>query len=296
MSGEPRPAVSAGAGLAFHDGHYAAIRTCPPAVDRFQVRTENYLARGGMGLRQLRWLRERYELVLHGVALSIGDTDPLDYDYLRCLRDLAQRWDPVVVSDHLCWSRYAGVHLHDRLPVPCTGEALGHVVSRVQRVQDFLGRRIALQNVAGYLGYRHGAIPEGEFIGAVSARADCGIVIDLHAMQVNAHNQGSDPFRYLGALPAGRVCQIRVAGSRAADVGARLHGGPADSVWTLYAWTLRHFGPVPVIVDRSDDAPALGELLADLDRARKLRRGVCPARAGAGRAPDREPIAKVALR
>ncbi len=295
MSAEPGPAVPAGFGLAFYDDHYGAIRTCLPAVDRFEVRTENYLVRGGMGLRQLRWLREHYDLVLHGVALSIGDTDPLDYDYLRRLRELAQRFEPLAVSDHLCWSRYAGVHLHDRLPLPFTEEALEHVVPRVQRVQDFLGRRIALENVAGYLGYRHSPIPEWEFIATVAARADCGIAIDLHTVQVNAHNQGLDPLRYLGALPAKRVWQMRVTGGP--DAGARLHDHPVtDPVWTLYAWTLRHFGPVPVIVDRSDDVPALGDVLADLGHARGLHRDSCPAGAGVDDTADREPIAMSARR
>ena len=261
-----------GFGLGLRVDHYEAILATWPAVDWFEVLTENYLVPGGRPLHYLMRIRERYPLAMHGVSLSIGSSAPLDRDYLRQLKALAQRVEPAWISDHLCWTGVAGRNTHDLLPLPYTEEALANVVERVRTVQDFLGRRILLENVSSYVAFRDSRLTEWQFLAEIAARADCLILLDVNNIYVSSVNHEFDPLEYLNAIPAERVQQIHLAGHE--DHGDYLvdtHDHPVpDPVWELYASAVRRCGAVATMIERDDHIPPLEELCAELARARAL--------------------------
>ena len=261
-----------GFGLGLRPGHYEAILKSEPRVDWFEALTENYMIPGGRPLHYLDRIRERYPVVLHGVSLSIGSTDPLDRAYLRDLKALAARVEPEWISDHLCWTGVGGRNLHDLMPLPYTEEALRHVAQRVRAVQDFLGRRILLENVSSYVAYRGSAMTEWDFLAALAREADCDILLDVNNIYVSAFNHGFDPIEFLDGVPAMRVRQIHLAGhDNCGDLIIDTHDAPViDPVWDLYAEALRRFGPVPTMIERDDRIPPLGALVRELDRARAI--------------------------
>lgn len=265
---EGRPNL--GFGLGLRKEHYQTILAEKPSVDWFEIITENYLVDGGKPLHYLDRIRADYPMVMHGVSLSIGGTDPLALGYLQKLKALAQRVEAAWISDHLCWTGVGGANLHDLLPLPYREETLRHVVERIRRVQDFLGRRILIENPSSYLSYRHSDIPEWEFLCAMAEEADCLLLLDVNNVYVSARNHGFDPYRYLARIPAQRVWQIHLAGH--SDCGSYLidtHDHPvADPVWDLYEAAIRHCGPVSTMIERDDAIPPLAELLEELQRAR----------------------------
>ncbi|MBX3500492.1 MAG: DUF692 domain-containing protein [Alphaproteobacteria bacterium] len=261
-------------GLGLRHQHYQEIAEQPGRVDWFEALSENYMVAGGRPLVWLERIRRDYPMALHGVSLSIGASDPLDLDYLAGLKALAARIEPRVVSDHLCFTGHAGINLHDLLPLPYTEEALAHVATRVERVQDMLGRRILLENVSSYVRYAESQLSEWEFLAALAERADCDILLDVNNIYVSAFNHEFDPRAYLAAIPRARVKQIHLAGH--SHMGTHIidtHDHPViDDVWTLYAEALRRFGPVPTMIERDDDIPPYADLVAELDRARSIAR------------------------
>ena len=264
----------AGFGLGLRTPHYEAMLNEPHDIDWLEVITENYLVPGGKPLDYLERIRERFPLVMHGVSLSIGSTDPLDFKYLADVRALAARIEPHWISDHLCWTGIEGRNLHDLLPLPYTEEALAVVVTRVGQVQDALGRQILLENVSSYLTYQASEMSEWEFLREVAQRADCAILLDINNIYVSSVNHGFDPLTYLHAIPKSRVRQFHLAGH--SDLGGHLidtHDHPiVEPVWNLYGAAVAHFGTVPTMIERDDNIPELGELVAELDIARELSR------------------------
>lgn len=260
-----------GFGLGLRRQHYETILAERPAIDWFEILTENYLVPGGKPLHYLDRIRALYPMVMHGVSLSIGSSDPLDRAYLAEVRTLIERIQPAWLSDHLCWTGVGGVNLHDLLPLPYTEEALRHVVARVRQVQDFLGRQILLENVSSYLTYQMSAMSEWEFLAAVATEADCLILLDINNIYVSAFNHGFDPLAYLDGIPAERVRQFHLAGHL--NLGTHIvdtHDHPViDAVWSLYTEAVRRFGVVPTMIERDDNIPELGELLAELEVARR---------------------------
>jgi uncharacterized protein (UPF0276 family) len=261
-----------GFGLGLRVDHYDAILADRPPVDWFEVLTENYLVPGGKPLDYLMRFRERYPLAMHGVSLSIGSTAPLDLDYLRQVKALAARVEPVWISDHLCWTGVAGRNAHDLLPLPYTEEALAHVVARVRTVQDFLGRRILLENVSSYVAFRDSQLTEWDFLSEIAVRADCLILLDVNNIYVSAVNHEFKALEYLNAIPLGRVQQIHLAGhENRGDYLIDTHDHPVpDPVWELYAAAVRRFGAVSTMIERDDHIPPLAEVCAELDHARAL--------------------------
>jgi uncharacterized protein (UPF0276 family) len=264
----------AGFGLGLRTPHYEAILAEPHAIDWLEVITENYLVPGGKPLDYLDRIRERFPMVMHGVSLSIGSTDPIDFDYLSAVKALAARIEPHWISDHLCWTGIEGRNVHDLLPLPYTEEALALVVARVRQVQDALGRQILLENVSSYLTFHDSEMSEWEFLREVAQRADCAILLDINNIYVSSINHGFDPVAYLKAIPNDRVRQFHLAGH--SDLGGHLidtHDHPiAQAVWDLYCAAVAHFGPVPTMIERDDNIPELGELVAELQIARDLAR------------------------
>jgi hypothetical protein len=261
-----------GFGLGLRPTHYETILNEAPAVDWFEIISENYLVPGGRPLHYLDRIRERYPMVMHGVSLSIGAQDPLNREYLRQLRALADRIEPAWISDHLCWTGAHGLNAHDLLPLPYTGEALKHVAARVGEVQDFLGRRILLENVSSYVSYPESEMSEWEFLREIAGRADCLILLDINNIFVSSVNHEFDPHAYLDAIPLERVWQFHLAGHRNhGDYIIDTHDEPViDPVWELYEAAVRRFGRVSTMIERDDNIPPLAELLAELDRARRI--------------------------
>jgi uncharacterized protein (UPF0276 family) len=251
--------------------------------------SENHMVRGGRPRRVPLALREHLPVVLHGVSLNLGGTDPLDEAYLDELDALVRRVEPPWLSDHLCWTGVGGRNLHDLLPLPHTEEALRHAAGRIRRVQERLGRRIAVENVSSYLRFAADGMSEWEFLVGVAEEADCGILLDVNNVYVNAWNHGFDARRYLDAIPAGRVFQIHLAGhSLSGALRIDTHDHPiCDEVMALFAHAIRRLGPVSTLVEWDDRLPDLGGLLAETERVRSvLERTLEEGKHGAtGRAP-----------
>ena len=285
----PRPARASyhfsmsalGFGLGLRPRHYQAILRSRPRVDWFEALSENYMIPGGRPLHYLMRIRERYPVVLHGVSLSIGSTDPLDRAYLKGLKALAARVEPEWISDHLCWTGVGGRNLHDLMPLPYTEEALRHVARRVRAVQDVVGRRILLENVSSYVAYRASTMTEWSFLAALAEEADCDLLLDVNNIYVSAFNHGFDPIEFLDGIPAARVRQMHLAGhDNCGDLIIDTHDAPViGPVWNLYREALRRFGSVPTMIERDDKIPPLGILVRELDRARSIASGVLQKRA-----------------
>jgi len=259
-------------GLGLRPEHYEEIAASPGKVSWFEALSENYMVPGGNPVYWLERIRRDYPIALHGVSLSIGSIDPLDERYLDDLKALADRVQPMWLSDHLCFTGLRGMNMHDLLPLPYTEEALNHVAERVQRVQDHLGRRLVLENVSSYVTYAASELSEWEFISALSERADCEILLDVNNVYVSAFNHEFDALAFLRAMPRQRVRQFHLAGHT--HKGSHIidtHDHPiVPDVWDLYAEAVKLFPGVPTMIERDADIPPYAELLAELDQARSI--------------------------
>jgi uncharacterized protein len=256
------------AGIGLRAPHYREILESQPDVGWLEVHSENYFGRGGQPLYYLERMRERYPLSLHGVGLSLGSADGLRHCHLVQLKALVDRFEPALVSDHLCWGAIGARHLNDLLPLPYTDEALDVVCANVSQAQDFLRRQILVENVSSYLQFSASRIPEWEFVAEVARRTGCGLLLDVNNIYVSAINHGFDPLRYLDAMPAAAVREIHLAGFDSNGLCLiDTHGKPvAGAVWNLYGEALSRIGPVRTLIEWDTDVPALAVLL---DEARK---------------------------
>jgi uncharacterized protein (UPF0276 family) len=265
-------------GLGLRASHYSEILAGTPQVDWFEATSENYMGiEGGWGAQPFRILeqvRKDFPIVLHGVSLSIGSTDPLDIAYLARLKTLADSIEPAFVSDHLCWTGVSGENLHDLLPLPYTEEVIEHLARRIQKVQDFLGRRMVFENVSSYLTFKHSEMTEWEFISEVCRRADCGILVDVNNVFVSSVNHEFDPLDFLTGIPKERVAQIHLAGhSQDGHILIDTHDqAVSEPVWDLYRKALERYGSVSSMVERDANIPAFAELEKEALRAKKMRK------------------------
>ncbi len=259
-------------GLGLRPPFYQEAAAGEIAVDWFEVITENFMVDGGNPLKVLDAVRRHYPIALHGVSMNLGGTDPLDTTYLKRLADLVKRVNPVRVSDHLCWTRHGGHHLHDLLPLPYCQDAIDHIAQRIVQVQDQLGRQILIENVSSYAESIDNEMPEWTFLAAVAERADCGILLDLNNVIVSAHNHGFDPLRYIEAIPLARVQQIHLAGhSISGPLLIDTHDHPVPgAVLNLYAGLLPQLKDTAVMIERDDNIPPLPELLAELAQVQSV--------------------------
>lgn len=263
---------SLGFGLGLRPEHYEDALNSRARIDWFEILSDNYLIPGGRPLHYLDRIRDRYPVVMHGVSLSIGSSDPLNMDYLRDLKALAARAEPAWISDHLCWTGVDGINLHDLMPLPYTGEALRHVANRVRQVQDYLGRRILLENVSSYVSYRQSEMQEWEFLSHLAQEADCELLLDVNNIYVSSVNHGFDAQEFLRGVPAERVRQMHLAGHQAqGDLLIDTHDQPVpEPVWTLFQEATRLFPNVSTMIERDGNIPSLSELENELDRARQI--------------------------
>jgi uncharacterized protein (UPF0276 family) len=263
----PRGPVPARAGIGLRAVHHDALLAERPGVGWLEAHSENYFADGGAQLESLERLRALYPLSLHGVGLSLGSTDPLDRDHVRRLKRLIDRFDPMLVSEHVCWGSVGGVHLNDLLPLPRTHEALRHLARRVVELQDVLGRQVLLENVSSYLEFKNSDLSEPEFLSALVRESQCALLLDVNNVYVSARNHGFDPLAYIDALPIAAIVEIHLAGH-----SVNRHGGReilidthsthvCDDVWSLYSHAVARFGPVPTLIEWDTEIPELHVLV-----------------------------------
>lgn len=260
-----------GAGVGLRAPHYREFLEQRPAVDWLEVHSENYLERGGWDAYVLEQLRADYPLSLHGVGLGIGSASGFSMEHLRRVRDLVQRIEPVLVSEHLCWGAAGSRNLNDLLPMPLTEESLRLVAERVDRIQNMLGRRILLENVSTYLRFATDAMSEAEFLAQLAAQSGCGILLDVNNLYVNQRNHGADAVAQIDAIGRAHVGEIHLAGHLETEAAVIDHHGArvADPVWSLYEHALRRFGPVPTLIEWDTGLPALQVLIDEAARARR---------------------------
>jgi uncharacterized protein (UPF0276 family) len=265
-------------GIGLRPSHYESLLQNPPGVAWLEVHSENYFAEGGKASTTLERFRKDYPISLHGVGLSIGSTDELNWSHLKKLRDLCHRIQPCLVSEHLSWSSINGRHLPDLLPLPYTEEALNHVCERIQQVQDYLGRQILIENISAYLSYTHSSMPEWEFLRTVAATTQCGILLDINNIYVSAYNLKFDAEEYITQLVPACVQEIHLAGfstSSHKDMLIDSHNNRvAPDVWELYRFAINHVGRKPTIIEWDNDVPALDTLYKEARHAEGIQKEV----------------------
>ena len=264
--------IPASAGIGLRSTHYSALYDTMPDIGWLEAHSENYFGAGGQPLAYLEHFREYYPLSLHGVGLGIGSVDELSTKHLKNIKQLTQRFQPTLLSEHLCWNAYNGNYLNDLLPLPYTEEALAHVVSRVSEVQDYLGRQILIENLSSYLEYDFSTIPEWEFLTELSKQSGCGILLDINNIYISSVNHNFDPHTYINAIPMDVVHEIHLAGFEESDgILVDTHSRSiCDEVWKLYEATLKIKGPCPTLIEWDQDIPELAVLLAEADKADRL--------------------------
>lgn len=267
-STEKHPRLGYGIGL--RNTHFDYILQEWPAVDWFEAISENFMDSGGRPRAVLRQIAERYPIVLHGVSMSIGSTDPLDMGYLSRLRALANETGARWVSDHLCWTGVLGINSHDLLPLPLNEEVLQHVIERVRVVQDVLERPLVLENPSTYVRFRTSTIEEPDFLRALCEATGCRLLLDVNNVYVSCFNAGADPLSYLEAFPFERVSQMHLAGHQ--HCGTHIvdtHDRPvSDAVWPLYRLAWDRTQGASTLLEWDGDVPAFERVYAELMRAR----------------------------
>lgn len=262
-----------GVGIGLRTVHYPHILEKKPEVDFFEILSENYMDTGGRPLWTLDQVAERYPIVMHGVSMSIGSMDPLNFEHLAKLKNLAARTRAYWVSDHLCWTGVAGRNTHDLLPMPLSEEALRHVVSRVRTVSDYLERPLILENASTYAEFTSSSMTEWEFFARLMEEADCGMLLDVNNVYVSSYNHGFDPVAYLDAVPPERVVQYHLAGhtNKGTHIIDTHNDYVIEEVWKLYDHSVRRTGNVATLLEWDADIPAFEVVHAEALKARAYR-------------------------
>lgn len=267
--------LTLGAGLGLKADHYEAAYDCAARGLWFEVHPENYMIDGGPRLAWLETIGSRHPLSLHGVSLSLAADCAPDSEHLKRLKALAERVQPALISEHLAWSTWRGQYHADLLPFPRTEDALQRIIDNIQRTQECLGRRIAIENPSHYLQLPGHQFSEIEFLAELSSRSGCGLLLDINNVFLSAHNMGYDANAYVDAFPSDAIMEIHLAGHSVDPGGTSLlidsHDAPvAKPVWALYRRLIRRVGPRPTLIERDEHIPPFGELLLERDRAQSL--------------------------
>lgn len=268
------------AGIGLKPRHYSQLLETKPKIAWLEVHSENYFGEGGKPLYYLEKIREHYPISLHGVGLSIGSSDDLNWQHLKKLRELIKRINPCLISDHLSWSSLNGQYFHDLLPLPYTEESLCHLVNRIQEVQFFLGKQLLIENISAYVNYPHSTIPEWQFLNEIAKQSGCGILLDINNLYISAMNLDFNPSTYLAGISAQYVQEIHLAGFISKTFNDReilidTHSRPiVPAVWDLYREALQQIGIKPTIIEWDTDIPALETLCLEAYRAEQITREV----------------------
>lgn len=259
-----------GLGVGLRSKHYSHILARNPDVDWFEIISENYMSSRGRPRYVLEQIAERYPIVMHGVSLSIGSSDSLDFDYLSRLKDLAAVVKPRWISDHVCWTGVAGLNAHDLLPIPFNEKTLRHVTERVRAVQDFLDRPIVLENPSSYITFADSRMPEWEFLTRLTDETGCGLLIDVNNVFVSCFNHDLDPVEFLRSIPHDRVVQFHLAGHTNCRTHLiDTHDGPViDPVWELYRLAHELTGGASTLLEWDASIPEFPEMHAEVLKAR----------------------------
>jgi len=269
--------IPSAAGIGLRTAHYQHVLASKPPIAWFEVHSENYFAAGGKNRYYLEQIRRDYPFSFHGVGLSLGSSDELNRQHLQQLKKLIADFSPALVSEHLCWSAFAGQHLHDLLPLPYTPEAIEHFAIRVSQAQEFLGRQILIENVSTYLQFNHSTLTEAEFLVELVQRTGCGILLDINNLYVNSQNHQWDANAYLQTIPRGYVHEMHLAGftEKQVDAGTTIlidtHSQPVTpAVWELYAQAVQRFGKVPTLIEWDKEIPEFQVLWEHAQQANRI--------------------------
>ncbi len=270
-----------GVGVGYRAEHFEYIEQNKPDIPWLEILIDNYMMDDSPSLYYLDKVAQNYPLTFHAVGMSLGSADELDFAYLEKLKQLIEQYQPVYVSDHLCWTSINGYHSHDLLPIPYTEEAIDVVIKHIKQVQDFLGRRILLENVSSYITYKNSAMQEWEFLKIIAEQADCDILLDINNIYVSAINHKAinhniDAKAYLEHLPVERVKEMHLAGYT--DMATHLLDSHAEKVhqpvWQLYQKALERFGNVPTLIEWDNDIPDFSVLQAEAKKAERIMQQV----------------------
>ncbi|WP_344795842.1 DUF692 domain-containing protein [Litoribacillus peritrichatus] len=273
------PKTNLGFGVGLRSQHFPYLmNNDDPMVDWFEIISENFIDNYGYGRHVLAQLRAKRPIVMHGVSMNIGSTDPLNSEYLRKLKELAEFIKPEWISDHLCWTGFAGINSHDLLPLPLTDESLNHVISRVNQVQDILERPLVLENPSTYLEYEYSHLSEPEFFNELVANTQCGILLDVNNVYVSAFNHGFSAEQYINDLPHDHIIQMHLAGpTHCGDCLIDTHDQPVPSpVWRLYQQAQMLTQGVSTLLEWDANIPPYPELVAELNKAKATLAGNVP--------------------
>lgn len=267
-----------GLGLGLRSQHFNHILEKQPEVEWFEVISENFMDSHGRPRQVLRQIAERYPVVMHGVSLSIGSTDPLNLGYLKSLKALAAEVKPAWVSDHLCWTGVLSVNSHDLLPLPLHEESLQHVCARIRQVQDYLERPLVIENPSTYASFRHSTMPEWEFLTRMTEETGCGLLLDVNNVYVSGFNNDFDPEEYIRALPHDKIVQMHLAGHQHCgnyiiDTHDRQVTG---AVWQLFQLAYALTGGTAVLLEWDGNIPAFEVYHAELLKAREYMAATFP--------------------
>ncbi|SMG18087.1 MNIO family bufferin maturase [Paraburkholderia susongensis] len=265
-----------GIGIGLRHAHYRDFLSATPAVGWVEVHSENYFGDGGFDLHVLDTVRRDLPVSLHGVGLGLGSASPLDSAHVAKLKCLVQRIEPAVVSEHLCWGATPAGHLNELLPMPLTRAALTLLCSRVDELQNVLGRPVLLENVSTYVRFRDDQYGETQFLAELVSRTGCGVLLDVNNLYVNQCNHAENAIEAIDSLPIGTVGEIHLAGHRVTDVAViDDHGSRvASEVWALYRYALRRFGAVPALIEWDTALPPLEVLLEEARSACHIQQAV----------------------
>ncbi|MGY3944973.1 MNIO family bufferin maturase [Aeromonas tecta] len=276
-----------GFGLGLRPPHFQDVLDGVEGADWFEILSENFMVAGGKPRYYLEQVRADYPIVMHGVSMNIGSTDPLDMDYLARLRELMRSIEPVWLSDHLCWTGVGGQSSHDLLPLPLTDAVLGHLCDRIDAVQNYLGRPLVLENASTYLAFAGDEYLEQDFLNQLSRQSGCRLLLDINNIYVSSRNHGFDANAYLDEIDTEAVVQFHLAGhSDYGDYVIDTHDHPiVDPVWALFERAVRRFGPVSTMIERDDHIPPFAELVTELNQARRIAAPHWPSSKAPGEVP-----------
>jgi len=261
-----------GYGLGLRTEHFDEILKHQPQVDWFEIISENFVDTEGYPKFVIQKIAEQYPIVMHGVSLSIGSTDPINFDYLKKIKKLATEIDAKWVSDHLCWTGILSKNAHDLLPLPLTEESLLHVVNRIKQVQDFLERPLVLENPSSYVQFQEDSFTEYEFISEMANASDCRLLLDLNNVYVSSFNHNYDALTYIKSLPLDKVVQFHLAGHthKGTHIIDTHDNHVVDDVWDLYKETIQYTGQVSTLLEWDANIPDLTVLQAEVLKAKTI--------------------------